>query len=117
MQQSAGTLVGMPIYLYSTAGPTKNVLDIIGDALTGKPVGFLTAAGTPRSHLAVRDAMNCLQFEYEAFVYSKTVQVCRDDYDRASVEERTAAFCRGFTQFADALASLACVEAQAMNAY
>jgi NAD(P)H-dependent FMN reductase len=81
--RASGIVFFMPIYCYTVSSPAKTISEIIGDALTRKPVAFVTAAGSLRSHLAVRDLMASMSFEQETICFPKTVQVTNEDFSSA----------------------------------
>ena len=101
--EADGVVIGFPVHLYSSSGPAKNLVDIVGGALEGRLVALVSAAGSLRSHLAVRDLMGALVMECEAFVHPATAQVTAEDVETAEVRERLHELARGFVRAASAL--------------
>jgi NAD(P)H-dependent FMN reductase len=107
---AAGIVIFMPIYCYTVSSPAKTISEAIGDAFTRKAVAFVTAAGSLRSHLAVRDLMASMSFEQETFCFPKTVQVTSDDFSSAkklkkSAKKRLATLASEFPAFVRAIES------------
>lgn len=98
-----GVIFVLPIYNYTISSPAKAISEIIGDALENKPVGFIAAAGTMRSHLAVTDFMKSMMFEQDTLCYPKFVMITKADIfeDKLSsdVIERIKEMAVGFSQF------------------
>ena len=82
LRQADGVVWAVPIYGAAVSGASKNVLDIIGDAFTGKPVAVVSAAGGPRSYLAIKEFMIAMLFEFRAYLFPYTVQI----HDAAELE-------------------------------
>lgn len=70
-----GVVFAFGIHGYSAPGLTKNLVDIIGSSLGAKPVAFVTAAGSIRSHLAPCDLAVSIVQENGSFWFPTTVQV------------------------------------------
>lgn len=98
-----GVIFAFPIYNYTISSPVKTISEIIGDALENKPVGFLAAAGSLRSHLAVSDFMKSMMFEQDTLCYPKFAMITKteivDDKIIDEFIERIKEFADGFTEF------------------
>ena len=105
LEAADGVIIAMPIYCYSTSGPAKNFVDIVGSSLTEKPVAVISAAGSMRSFLAVRDLMSTLMFEFGSFLLPVTIQVAAKGTAEKPVEERAEEFSSSFLQWVQALRS------------
>jgi NAD(P)H-dependent FMN reductase len=82
VQAADGVIFCLPIYCYAASGAAKTVSEILGGhggALTRKPVAFVVASGTMRSHLAVRDLMSSMAFEQFSYCYPRHVGVQSED--------------------------------------
>ena len=106
---ASGIVIFLPIYCYTVSSPAKTISEIIGNALTRKPVAFVTAAGSIRSHLAVRDLMSSMSFEQETICFPKTVQITSEDFasDKKlgkSATDRLSKLATEFPAFVQALA-------------
>jgi NAD(P)H-dependent FMN reductase len=108
-QASDGVVLIVPIYCYTMSGVAKSVTEIIGDALNLKPVAMVTAAGSTRSHLAIRDLMSSMMFEQETICFPETVQatsemlIIEKDEPNSELHERLTALATKFTAFVVAL--------------
>ncbi|MDW8244618.1 MAG: NAD(P)H-dependent oxidoreductase [Thermogemmata sp.] len=107
VKMSDGVILVVPIHCYTMSGPAKSVTEIIGEALTLKPVAFVTAAGSIRSHLAIRDLMNSMMFEQETICYPGTVQAVEEmiemGHPNPELRERLNALAKKFVAFVVAL--------------
>lgn len=106
---ASGVVIFMPIYCYTVSSPAKAISEVIGDALTRKPVAFVTAAGSLRSHLAVRDLMASMSFEQETICFPKTIQVTNEDFSsvkklKKSAKGRLSVMAKEFPAFVRAVA-------------
>lgn len=106
---ASGIVIFMPIYCYTVSSPAKTISEVIGGALTRKPVAFVTAAGSLRSHLAVRDLMASMSFEQETICFPKTVQVTSEDFSpdkklNKSAQDRLSTLAAEFPAFVRAFA-------------
>lgn len=75
IQAAEGILLATPIYNYWVSAAAKNLIELTGDAWSGKAVGFLCAAGGQSSYMSVMGLANCLMLDFRChivprFVYS-----------------------------------------------
>ncbi len=111
VKAAVGVIFCVPVYCYTASGAAKTISEIVGGqggALTHKPVAFLVASGTSRSHLAIRDLMSSMAFEQQSYCFPKHVSVQGDAIDAdgkatAETEARIADMVEGFAQFSTAL--------------
>ena len=106
-----GVVFLTPVYCYGGSSALKCLVELNCDALHRKPIAFVSAAGTLRSHLAVGSSMLELIYETEAFCFPKTVQVTGDDFDsngrpRQGIVDRIEELAEEFVLFCRALQSL-----------
>lgn len=98
-----GVILAFPVYNYTISSAAKAISEIIADALEDKPVGFLVAAGSIRSHLVVAEFMKSMMFEQNTLCYPKFVMVTKEDLidNKLSQEltKRIEEFAQGFAQF------------------
>lgn len=76
-----GLLLSVPIYNYSVNAAAKNLLEMTGDAWTGKVVGFLCAAGGSGSYMSVMPFANSLMLDYRTVIVPRFVYATRADFD------------------------------------
>jgi NAD(P)H-dependent FMN reductase len=57
-------ILGFPIYHYSISGVLKNLLDICGEALTGKRVGVIISSILPDCHMAYEHFFESFEKKY-----------------------------------------------------
>jgi NAD(P)H-dependent FMN reductase len=95
-------IIAFPVYLFAPSGAAKNFIDIVGEALIKKPLGFLCASGSLRSYLSIRDVMSSLIFEFEAYIYPKFIHL--DEQAKLNeISGRIPEFCDGFEVFSHCL--------------
>lgn len=103
----------VPVYCYTMSSGAKAIAEVVFAALKHKPVAFVVAAGTHRSHLAIGDLMASLAFERETFCFPRHLLLTEDDLDQhrqplAAIRRRlvnlVADFCR-FTELLKAFKS------------
>lgn len=97
-------------YAYASSSATKLVLELYGDVLAGRAIGFVSAAGTPRSHLATGSSIISATFDAGAFCYPQSLQATGDDTPLGELApkllERVSAFGAGFERFTRAIAAM-----------
>jgi len=76
-----GILIAAPVYNYDLSAATKNLLEMTGDAWTGKIVGFLCAAGGQGSYMAPMGLMNSLMLDFRCLVLPRFVFGSNDSVD------------------------------------
>ena len=111
VRKAIGVIFCVPVYCYTASGAAKTISEIIGGqggALTQKPVAFLVASGTIRSHLAIRDLMSSMAFEQQSYCFPKHVSVQGDALGQdgevtAEAEARIVEMAEGFAHFSSAL--------------
>ena len=111
VNNSSGVVFCFPIYCYSASGATKTISEVLGGqggALTNKPIAFLAASGTTRSHLALRDLMSSMAFEQSSFCFPRHISVQASDLDdeqkpKPETTQRIEKVIREFAQFCSAI--------------
>jgi FMN reductase len=73
IEEATGVLVATPVYNYDVNAAAKNLLELSGDAWTGKVVGFLCAAGGNSSYMSVMSFANSLMLDYRCLVVPRFV--------------------------------------------
>lgn len=81
IERASGIIFLGPIYCYSASSIMKFTSEVFNKALTKKPVAFVVAAGTLRSHLALGDLAMSMVFEQETFCFPRHVILTYDDFD------------------------------------
>ena len=114
VKRADGVIFCLPIYCYTASGGAKTISEILGGqggALTRKPVGFLVASGTIRSHLAVRDLMSSMAFEQFSYCYPRHIGVQDEDLSSEGVPtsdllKRVDEVSKEFTRFCSTIGSM-----------
>lgn len=66
-------LLAVPIYNFDASAAAKNLIELAGDALAGKTVGFLCAAGGARSYMGVLGLANSLMLDFRCWIVPRFV--------------------------------------------
>jgi FMN reductase len=107
LRGSDGIVLAHPVYCYTASSPAKAITEIFGQAFEKMPVGFITSAGTIRSHLAVGDLMLSMMFEQSTLCFPKSVLATKEDLDGdlpgPELTARIRVFADDFARFARAL--------------
>ncbi|MCW8131222.1 MAG: NAD(P)H-dependent oxidoreductase [Planctomycetota bacterium] len=77
-------LLALPIYNGDVSAATRNLLNL-GCNFHEKTVGFLCAAGGPRSYMAVVPLGNALMFDFRAWIVPSYVYAYGPDFDGARI--------------------------------
>lgn len=98
-----GIVLAFPIYCYTMSSATKALSEIMAAALSYKPVCFLTAYGSLRSHLAVGDLMLSMTFEQQSLCYPKHISLEESDLVdgnlAADLQTRIITTLEGFKEY------------------
>lgn len=70
-------VVAVPIYNFNVNGAAKNLIELTGDAWTGKTVGFASASGGQRSYMAVMGIANSLMLDFRCVIVPRFVNASR----------------------------------------
>jgi len=109
VQSANSILVASPVYNYDLNSAVKNVLELTGDAWTGKVVGFLLAAGGPGSYMSAMGFANSLMLDFRCVIVPRFVYVTGADFEEEelvdeTVKERIAELCSTAVKLGAALA-------------
>jgi FMN reductase len=81
IESADGILLAAPVYNYDLNAAAKNLVELTGDAWSGKPVGFLCAAGGKSSYMSPIGLANSLMFDFRSWVVPRFVYATRADFD------------------------------------
>jgi len=107
VRTAKGLIITAPIYNWSVAASTKNLIECLGDVLQQKTIGLACAAGGPRGLLAPMAFVNSLVLDFQAFIVPKIVVSGADGFTEqgltAETERRLLELVRMTNWMADAL--------------
>lgn len=92
-----GVVIASPVHYYSASGFAKNLIEIVGESLAGKPLALISAAGSLRSHLALGGLALALMQEVDAVIFPPSLQVTGANGDCSA--ERVEDFANRFAVF------------------
>jgi NAD(P)H-dependent FMN reductase len=72
---ASAVVFAAPIYNFDVSAATKNVIELVGDALQGKAIAMLCAASGMRSAMAPYSFMNSLMLDFKCLVVPSIVIV------------------------------------------
>jgi len=73
VERCSAILLAFPVYVYGPASSTKNLIELTGSNLTGKPVGLMAAAGGKNSYMAPLTLANALMLDFRCPIVPKYV--------------------------------------------
>jgi len=80
IRAARGVILAMPVYNYDVSAATKNLVELTGDAWTGKIVGFICAAGGPGSYMSVMPFANSLMLDFRCVITPRFVYATSHDF-------------------------------------
>ena len=89
-ENSSGIILAVPVYNYGLNSVVKNLVELIGDSWTNKPVAFICTAGSKSSYLAPLGLMNSLMLDFRCFILPRYVYATASDFneDRTKLENK-----------------------------
>ncbi len=85
VEQADGYIIGMPVYQYTIAGPLKNFLDLVNNAMKYKAVGLIVNSGGIRSYLAGADMLKIFAYELWTVVVQPTIHTFTKDFQEGKL--------------------------------
>jgi FMN reductase len=85
VKNASGIILAVPVYNYNLNAVMKNLVELLGDSWTNKPVAFMCTAGGSSSYLAPLGIMNSLMLDFRCFILPRYVYATASDFN----EERT----------------------------
>lgn len=86
-----GILIAAPIYNYDVSAVAKNMIELTGQAWTGKIVGFLCAAGGYSSYMSVMAYANSLMLDFRCTIVPRFVYATGEAFaDGKMTDEKLA---------------------------
>ena len=92
---ATSVLFALPIYNWDVNAAAKNLIEWVGEELTGKTVGFLCAAGGHHSYMSVLPFANSLMLDFRCWIVPRFVYAVGEDFSGGrlvseSVDQRIA---------------------------
>jgi len=112
IRAARGIILAMPVYNYDINAATKNLVELTGEAWTGKVVGFICAAGGPGSYMSVMPFANSLMLDFRCVVAPRFVYATAQDFadeqlaEDGEVRRRLRGLTNDVAAFAQALDGL-----------
>jgi FMN reductase len=109
IQAAHGVILAVPVYNYDINAAAKNLIELTGQAWTGKVVGFLCAAGGANSYMSVMSFANSLMLDFRCVVVPRFVYATERDFADeqldagGEVRRRVRALAEDVAAFAGAL--------------
>lgn len=107
-----GVILALPVYNYGVNAAAKNLVELTGDAWTGKVVGFICAAGGQGSYMSVMPFANSLMLDFRCVITPRFVYATAHDFadeqlaEDGELRRRLRGLTRDVTHFAEALDGL-----------
>ncbi|MGF1449225.1 MAG: NADPH-dependent FMN reductase [Opitutales bacterium] len=84
IREADAIVLGVPIYNYDVNAAAKNLLELTGQAWTGKVVGFCCAAGGQGSFMSVLGLANSLMLDYRCLILPRYVYATGAAFERGA---------------------------------
>jgi FMN reductase len=81
LERSTHFIFAVPIYNYDVSASAKNLVELTGDALEGKTVGFVCSAGGNNSYMSVMGFANSLMLDFRCWIVPRFVYATKKDFD------------------------------------
>lgn len=75
----------VPIYCYDVNAAAKNLIELMGHALTKKVVGFICSAGGRSSYMSVLGFANHMMLDFRSVIVPRFVYVSKHDWPDPTV--------------------------------
>ncbi len=112
IRAARGVILALPVYNYGVNAAAKNLLELTGDAWTGKIIGFICAAGGAGSYMSVMPFANSLMLDFRCVITPRFVYATSHDFadeqlaEDGELRRRLRGLTRDVTHFAEALEGL-----------
>lgn len=83
----SGVLLAFPVYTYGAASATKNLFELAGKSIQGKPIGLLAAAGGKNSYMAPLSLANSLMVDYRCPIAPKYVYADGSVFENGTIAD------------------------------
>ncbi len=107
--QADPILLAVPVYNFDANAAAKNLIELTGQAWSGKVVGFLCAAGGQGSYMSVMSLANSLMLDFRCVIVPRFVYATGDHFDgddtlNETIVRRTDELCEAAVGLAEAVA-------------
>ena len=85
IRSASAVLLAAPVYNYDLSAAAKNLIEHTGKAWEDQVVGFLVAAGAPRSYMSVQTFAGSLALDFRSLVVPRFVYAVREDVDATGI--------------------------------
>jgi FMN reductase len=111
IQDAAAILLAAPVYNYDLNASAKNLVELTGNAWSGKPVGLLCSAGGKSSYMAPIGLANSLMLDFRCWIVPRFVYATRAEFNEdltpsPQIVERIEQLARTAIDMARALARI-----------
>ncbi|HTB64086.1 MAG TPA: NADPH-dependent FMN reductase [Opitutales bacterium] len=112
IRAAQGIILAVPVYNYDINAAAKNLVELSGEAWTGKVVGFICAAGGPGSYMSVMPFANSLMLDFRCVIAPRFVYATAQDFadeqlaEDGDLRRRLRGLTRDVAAFAQALDGL-----------
>ncbi len=81
LKNAWAVVLAFPIYNYAAGSALKNMMELTGDAWTGKTVGMMCAAGGKGSYMAPMTVANSLMLDFRCIMVPRFVFATGEDFE------------------------------------
>jgi NAD(P)H-dependent FMN reductase len=81
VKNASAAVLAFPVYNYAAGSALKNMMELTGDAWTGKTVGMMCAAGGKGSYMAPMTVANSLMLDFRCVIVPRFVYAIGADFE------------------------------------
>jgi len=81
VKSASAAILAFPVYNYAAGSALKNMMELTGDAWTGKTVGLMCAAGGKGSYMAPMTVANSLMLDFRCIIVPRFVYAIGEDFE------------------------------------
>ena len=81
VKNASAALLAFPVYNYAANSTLKNMMELTGDAWTGKTVGLACAAGGTGSYMSPMSVANSLMLDFRCLIVPRFVYAIGEDFE------------------------------------
>ncbi len=89
LTEAKGILLCTPVYNYDSNAAAKNVIELTGNAWTGKVVGFACVAGGRSSYMSIMSLANNLMLDFRCWIVPRFVYATGEHFRNEHLSDPT----------------------------
>ena len=78
---ASAAILAFPVYNYAANSALKNMMELTGDAWTGKTIGLMCAAGGKGSYMATMSVASSMMLDFRCLIIPRFVYATGEDFE------------------------------------